>query len=253
MAILKLLLFILALSFSPFFVFAEEKIISVDYGKLYDITYNAKDATVFDVIPNSDDAELIFEIDVTSPVATLELTIPRELLDSKENGNDSDFFIIADGAVVTFSEKEATDTTRTLLMQLSPGTTDLEVFGTQLGSNSLENEPTVGEQKDEPIKEIPQEETSGKPTTEEQVPVEPVPEEKSSDEITPPTEEKSTDMKKPSQETTQNMFDFFKMPNWSIPINERQMQEFVMTAGAFAALVIVLIIFKGLRTEKSLP
>jgi len=43
------------------------------------------------------------------------------------------------------------------------------------------------------------------------------------------------------------------MPNWSIPINERQMQQFVMTTGAFVALVIILIIFKGLRTEQSLP
>lgn len=247
MTILKLLFFILVFCFSPVFVFADEKTISVDYGKLYDISYDAKDITVFEVIPNSDDAELIFEIDVTSHVATLELTIPRELLDSKENGNDSDFFIIADGELVTFSEKEKTYTTRTLFMQLSPGTTELEVFGTQLGSSSLENEPTVGNQTTEPIKEIPQEETPEKHVTEEPAPVESVPEEKPSDEIPPSTEEK------PSKETTQNIFDFFKLPNWSISINERQMQEFVMTAGAFAALAIVLMIFKGLRTEKSLP
>ena len=254
MAILKLLFFILTLIFSPVFVFADEKSISVDYGKLYDIIYDAKDIAVFEVIPNSDDAELIFEIDVKSPVATLELIIPRELLDSKENGNDSDFFIIADGELVTFSEKGKTETARTIFIQLSPGTTELEVFGTQLGSNSLESKPAAGEQKDDSIKEIPQEETPEKPTAEEQVPVESIPEEKPSDETTPPTEEKPIDtLEKPSQETTHNLFDFSKLSNLSIAINERQMQEFVMTAGAFVALVIVLIIFKGLRTEKSLP
>lgn len=246
MATLKLLFFISVLGFSPALVFAEEQIISVDYGKLYDITYNAKDVTVFEVIPNSDDAELIFVIDVTSPIATLELTIPRELLDSKEDGNDVDFFIIADNADVTFSEKEATDTTRTLFMQLSPGTTELEVFGTQLGSVS-ESEPAVEEPQEEPEKEIPQEEISEEPQTVEQVPDESAPEEESSEEETTTTEEK------PSQEITQNMFDFSKISNWNIPINERQMQQFVMTAGAFAALAIVLIIFKGLRTEQSLP
>ena len=242
MAALKLLFFILVLSFSPVVVFAEEQIISVDFGKLYDITYNAKDVTVFEVIPNSDDAELIFIIDVTSPIATLELTIPRELLDSKENGNDIDFFIIADGADVTFSEKEATDTSRTLFMQLSPGTTELEVFGTQLVDSVSENESAV----EEPKEEIPQEETE-EPQIVEQAPDESAPKEESSEEeVTPVTEEK------PSQ-TIQNIFDFSKIPNWSIPINERQMQQFAMTAGAFAALVIVLIIFKGLRTEQSLP
>ena len=245
---MKLLFFILVLGFSPSFVFAEEQTISVYYGKLYNITYDAKDVTIFEVIPNSDDVELIFEIDVASPIATLELTIPRELLDSKENGNDVDFFIIADNADISFSEKEATDTTRTLLMQLSPGTTELEVFGTQLGGSVSENEPAIEEPKEEPAKEIPQEETSEEPPTVEQAPDEFTPEEESSEEeITPTTEEK------PSQETTQDMFDFSKMSNWYIPINERQMQQFVMTAGAFAALVIVLIIFKGLRTEKSLP
>jgi len=242
LAALKLLFFILVLSFSPVVVFAEEQIISVDFGKLYDITYNAKDVTVFEVIPNSDDAELIFIIDVTSPIATLELTIPRELLDSKENGNDIDFFIIADGADVTFSEKEATDTSRTLFMQLSPGTTELEVFGTQLVDSVSENESAV----EEPKEEIPQEETE-EPQIVEQAPDESAPKEESSEEeVTPVTEEK------PSQ-TIQNIFDFSKIPNWSIPINERQMQQFAMTAGAFAALVIVLIIFKGLRTEQSLP
>jgi hypothetical protein len=243
---LKLLFFILVFSFSPVLVFAEEQTISVDFGKLYDIMYNAKDVTVFEVIPNSDDGELIFVIDVTSPIATLELTIPRELLDSKENGNDVDFFIIGDGADVTFSEKEATDTSRTLFMQLSPGTTELEVFGTRLGDSVSENESAVEEPKEEPTKEIPQEATE-EPQIVEQTPDESAPKEESpKEEVTPVTEEK------PSQ-TIQNIFDFSKMPNWSIPINERQMQQFAMTAGAFAALVIVLIIFKGLRTEQSLP
>ena len=262
MATLKLLFFILVLGFSPVLVFAEEKTISVDYGKLYDITYNAKDVTVFEVIPNPDDTELIFEIDITSPIATLELTIPRELLDSKENGNDVDFFIITDGADVIFSEKEATDTTRTLFMQLSPGITELEVFGTQLGGSTSENEPTVKEPKEEPAKEIIQEKPSEEPATVQQSPDESVPKEKPSEKITTtekpsvaPTTEKPTtvSIEEQSKETIQKMFDFTKMSNWYIQINERQMQEFAMTAGAFAALVIVLLITKGLRTEKSLP
>lgn len=231
------------LSFSPILVFAEEQTISVDYGKLYDIKYDTKDVTIFEVIPNPDDLELIFEIDAKSPNATLELTIPRELLDSKENEKDSDFLVIADGADVTFSEKEATNTTRTLFMELSQGTTEIEIFGTQLVGQISENEPVLEEPKEEPAQEIPQEEIKEPP------PVEQTPEsteESSKEEVKPVAEEK------PSQ-TMQKMFDFSKMPNWSIQINERQIQLFAMTAGAFVALVIVLIIAKGLRTEKSLP
>jgi len=243
---LKLLFFILVLSFSPVLVFAEVQTISVDYGKLYDITYEAKDVTVFEVIPNPDDLELIFVIDVTSPIATLELTIPRELLDSKENETDDDFLIIADGDYVTFSEKEATDATRTLFMELSPGTTELEIFGTHLVGRLYENEPVLEEPTEAPTEETPQEETE-EATTVEQTPEKSVPDAESPEEEAAPVPEE-----KPSQ-TIQNIFDFSKMQNWSIPINERQMQQFVMTAGAFVALVIVLIIFKGLRTEQSLP
>ncbi|MEK6877936.1 MAG: hypothetical protein AABZ49_04905 [Thermoproteota archaeon] len=239
---LESLFLILALSLSPVLVFAEEKTISVDYGKLYEIAYNAKDVTVFDVIPNSDEKELIFDIDVTSPIATLELTIPRELLDSTENGNDVDFFLIADGELVTFSEKKATDTARTLFMQLSPGTTNLEVFGTELAGTLSENK-TVEEPKDKTTEETTQPEQTPTEPAEEQTPVESVPEEK-------PT---AVSVEKPSQDTTQNMFDFSKIPNWSIPINERQMQEFAMTAGAFVALIIILVIFRGSRLEKDLP
>lgn len=248
---MKLLFFILALSFTPLIVFAEEKTISVDYGKLYEIAYDAKDVTVFEVTPDSDQKELIFDIDVTSPVATLELTIPRELLDSKENGSDVDFFMIANGELVTFSEKEATDTTRTLFMQLSPGTTELEVFGTEL-AGAVENPATPEAQ---PAKETTQtEQPAEEPATEEQTPSN-VPEEKApEEEMITPVEEKPAPIstEEPSQ-PSQNIFDFSKIPNWSISINERQMQEFAMTAGAFVALVIILAIFKGLRTEKDLP
>ena len=231
------------LSFSPILVFAEEQTISVDYGKLYDIKYDTKDVTIFEVIPNPDDLELIFEIDAKSPNATLELTIPRELLDSKENEKDSDFLVIADGADVTFSEKEATNTTRTLFMELSQGTTEIEIFGTQLVGQISENEPALEEPKEEPAQQIPQEEIKEPP------PVEQTPE---STEESPKEEVKPVAEEKPSQ-TMQKMFDFSKMPNWSIQINERQIQLFAMTAGAFVALVIILIIAKGLRTEKSLP
>ena len=119
---------IILLSLSTVLVFAEKATISVDYGKLYEITYDAKDVTVSDVVPNPDEIELIFTVQVISPAATITLTIPRELLDAKEGGEDSPFFVIADGDLVTFSEKKATDTTRTLFIQLSTGTTELEVF-----------------------------------------------------------------------------------------------------------------------------
>lgn len=239
------LLFLAALFCLPVLAFAEEQTISVDFGKLYDIEYDAQGVTIFEVIPSPDDFELIFEIDVSSPMSTLELSIPRELLDSKEGGNDTNFFIIADGEDVTFTEVESTDTARTLFMELSPGTTELEIFGTQLAGTTIEDE-VVLEESEEPVEvtpeEIPQEEIK------EPEPVEQVSEETPTES---PIEVESTTEEKPSE--SKNIFDFSKMPTWSIPISENQMYQFAMTTGAFIGLVIVLIALKGLRTEQSLP
>lgn len=225
---------LILLSFSPFSVFAEAGTISVDYGKLYEITYNAKDITVFEVVPNPDEVELIFEVDVTSPIATLELTIPRELLDATDDGEDAPFFVIADGDLVTFSEKKATDTTRTLFIQLSPGTSELEVFGTHLVGKTFEDEP-VGEEIEE---ELSEEETAPEPTMEEE------PMEDSMEKPPITTEQETT----PSQE----IFDF-NIPNWSsIEISKRQMTEFTVAGAIFVVLAIVIAAVKGSRKAKEL-
>ena len=239
---------LILLSFSPFSVFAEAQTISVDFGKLYEITYNAKDITVFEVVPNPDEVELIFEVDVTTPIATLELTIPRELLDATEDGEDTPFFVIADGDLVTFSEKKATDTTRTLFIQLSPGTSELEIFGTHLVGKTFENVPAEDNVEQETPAETPQEEPSAS-------------EEQASEAETMPeaVQEKPTEtsMEKPSPMTeketvSQNMFDI-SIPNWSpIEISKRQMTEFTVAGAIFVVLAIVIVAVKGSRKAKEL-
>jgi len=231
------------LGFSPLTVFAEPATISVDYGKLYEITYDAKDVTIFEVVPNPDEVELIFEVDVTSPIATLELTIPRELLDATEDGEDAPFFVIADGDLVTFSEKKATDTTRTLFIQLSPGTSELEVFGTHLVGKTFEDEPV----EEEIEEEIPEETQEEEPSEEETTPEPTMEEEPMEDSIEKPsmTTEKETT---PSQD----IFDF-NIPNWSsIEISKRQMTEFTVAGAIFVVLAIVIAAVKGSRKAKEL-
>ncbi len=240
---------LILITISPLCAFAVKGTISVDYGKLYEITYDAKDVTVFEVIPNSDDMELIFSIDVTSPIATLELAIPRELLDATQDGQDAEFFVIADGDFVTFSEKESTETTRTLFIQLEPGTTELEIFGTHLAGATFEDDSVVEDGEEEmPQEETPQEMMEEESSaTEEQSIEEMQPQEmeqKPEESIETPTEEAS-----PSQ----SMFDFSNLSDWSVTVSKRQMTEFVAAAALFLVLAIVLGIIKGSRTAKTLP
>lgn len=232
--------------------YAEQQTTSVDFGKLYDIVYDAKDVTVFEVEPNSDEIELIFQVDVTSPIATLELTIPRDLLDSKENGSDVDFFVIADGDLVTFSEKEPTETTRTLFIQLSPGTSVVEIFGSHLGGKALVDE-TSAPDEDQSAVESPTEpasESTEQPV-QETIP-EIVIEEPEIVSETPETQEQIEQPLEPVGEFEQQIagINIIKLPSWSIEISKRQMTEFAVAAGMFFFLAIVLAAVKGSRSKQ---
>ena len=141
---------IVLLSLSLTYVSADKETISVQAGKSYEVAYDAKDVKILDVTPNQDEIELIFSVEVTSPAGTLEITIPRQLLDSIADGKDTNFFVIADGDIVTFSERNPTDTTRTLFVQLSQGTKELEVFGTQLGSQATSQPPAESKPAETP-------------------------------------------------------------------------------------------------------
>jgi len=240
------------LGFTSISVFAEAGSISVDYGKLYEITYDAKDVTVFEVVPNPGEVELIFEVDVTSPIATLEVTIPRELLDATEDGEDAPFFVIADGDLATFSEKKATATTRTIFIQLSLGTSELEVFGTHLTGKTFEDVSAEEEIEEEiPTQETPSQEEptpEEQPSEEEMIPEPTVEEESTAESMEKPpiiTEKEAT----PSQE----LFDF-TIPNWSsIEVSKRQLTEFAVAGAIFLVLAIVLAAIKGSRTVKEFP
>lgn len=248
---LKLLLPILVLlSFFPILAYAEQQTISVDFGKLYEIAYDAKDVTVFEVEPNSDEIELIFQVDVTSPIATLELTIPRDLLDSKENGDDVDFFVIADGDLVTFSEKEPTEITRTLFIQLSPGTSEVEVFGTHLGGKTSEDETSVPVEDQLPIEESVVEESesgSDEQPEQEEIVEETIPEEPAIEEQ---MEKPAEIIEKEESEQQTASLTIPKLPAWSIDISKRQMTEFSVAAGMFVFLVIVIAAVKGSRSNR---
>lgn len=238
---------LIVLCFSPVYIFAEKQTILVDYGKLYEVAYDADGVTIFEVVPNQDDAELIFEIDVSKPAASLEIVIPRELLDASENGMDTSFFVIADGDVVNFSEKETTDTTRTLFIELEKGTQELEIFGSSLIGNIPKetNQETPQEMQPTETEQIPENVESEEPS---QVIVP----EASDGEPTKDSEEESSTPIEPVKETndvqSSDSNSGFQM--WSMQISKRQATEFAFATAVFVALAIVLAAIKGSRKEE---
>lgn len=110
--------------------------LTVVSGKSYQINYDAKYVQVLGAQPNKEDQGLIFSIQVTSPIATLELTLPRELIDAtKKDGSDDSFIVLVDGTFTSYVEKNSIQTSRTILIQLAPENKEVEIIGTNLASS----------------------------------------------------------------------------------------------------------------------
>lgn len=124
--------------------------LTVVSGKSYQINYDAKYVQVLGAQPNKEDQGLIFSIQVTSPVATLELTLPRELIDAtKKAGSDDSFIVLVDGTFTSYVEKNSIQTSRTILIQLAPENKEVEIIGTNL-ANSENNIPGTSQTPSQP-------------------------------------------------------------------------------------------------------
>ena len=78
------------------------------------------------------DMVIILDVEVIDPLATIKITFEREFFDSNYLGADEEFTIIADGDLLYYSEIKTGLNERTLRFNLVSGTTQVEIFGSQL-------------------------------------------------------------------------------------------------------------------------
>ncbi len=140
------LLFLIAFSVSP--ALADTGTMPVVAGKTFYVNYNANGVKIQNINTNPTYEELTVSVQVSSPNALLELTIPRDLLDSKQGRNDIPFITVIDGTLGNVEEKNPTATTRTIAIQLAPNNQQIEIIGTFVatsGTNggSIQNSPTA--------------------------------------------------------------------------------------------------------------
>ncbi|MGI0101564.1 MAG: hypothetical protein ACREA7_03090 [Nitrosotalea sp.] len=123
-------IFLVLSSLSP--VFADTGSFPVAFGNTYQINYNVNGVKIQDIEPNPTYDEITVTVQVSSPNASLDLTIPRALLDSKQNNNDIPFIAVVDGTLADTTEKTPTATTRTVSLQLTPDNKQIEIIGTYI-------------------------------------------------------------------------------------------------------------------------
>jgi predicted secreted protein with PEFG-CTERM motif len=113
-------------------VIVEESIITETTITIQDstdlISYEIKNGKVINVIPDMDAVSLLVYIE-SSDDGSITLTIPRSVLDATVNNGEGEFFVLVDGEEVDF-EEIITLTDRTLTINFSAGTEEIEIIGT---------------------------------------------------------------------------------------------------------------------------
>lgn len=128
LTILPILFTISILLINPSSSFAASGIVTVEG---LDVSYNMDGGTVDTIFLDSDFVELMILSETTSD-GTLEITIPRELLDARFDGTDDIFFILIDGFETDYIELESNPNSRTLLIPFFAGDTIFEIIGTDV-------------------------------------------------------------------------------------------------------------------------
>ena len=114
--------------------FADSGIISVEG---FDVSYEMDAGTIDSMFLDADFVELMILSETTGD-GTLEITIPRQVLDAQYDNNDDIFFVLIDGFETDYLELETTGSSRTLIIPFFEGDTIFEIIGTTaLGNDEL--------------------------------------------------------------------------------------------------------------------
>lgn len=100
-------------------------------GQTYNATYQITNGKVLGIIPNTDTKSLAIRIQ-PSGSGTISITLPRSLIDSKNNGQDSQFVVQTDGVSTTFNETRTDSNSRTLTIPFGSNNAQITIVGTQI-------------------------------------------------------------------------------------------------------------------------
>jgi len=128
--------FILFTSFP--FSYGDVGTVSVDS---FDVDYNIENGILDTIFLDPDFVEIILIMD-TSSDGTVEITIPRSLLDAKFDTLDDEFFVLVDGFETDYVEINSTSEYRTLVIPFFGGDSVIDVIGTD-ALNPFSPEPEI--------------------------------------------------------------------------------------------------------------
>ncbi|MDX1595636.1 MAG: hypothetical protein R3327_01710, partial [Nitrosopumilaceae archaeon] len=107
--------------------FADSGTISINS---YDVMYTIENGIVESISLEPDFLQLIIIMN-TENDGTIEINIPRAILDAKFETTDDIFFVLVDGFETDYIEKNSDSTSRTLVIPFFGGDSIIEIIGTE--------------------------------------------------------------------------------------------------------------------------
>jgi hypothetical protein len=118
-------------------VYAETTSVDVD-GISFDISYTTTGMTIVEIESDTESNSLIFSVDVTDSIGILDVEFQRSFFDSTYDGTDDLFFILADGDESVSEETQTTSQSRSLTIEVPPGTQELEIIGSVFNNSKID-------------------------------------------------------------------------------------------------------------------
>jgi hypothetical protein len=107
----------------------------------FNVSYDIENGNIETIYLDPDFVELIIMMNTTSD-GTIELTIPRSLLDAKFDTSDDVFFILVDGFETDYVEINSTFDSRTIIIPFFGGDSIMDIIGTD-ALNLFSEEPEI--------------------------------------------------------------------------------------------------------------
>ena len=139
-SLLKLgFLFFVFLIYSTQYSFAYTGVIAVDS---HDVKYDINNGNVESIFLDPSFFELLVTMN-THADGTIDITIPRDLLDAKFELTDDMFFVLVDGFETTYIESDSNVNSRTLAIPFFNGDSTIEIIGTHVSNPFISNPKIV--------------------------------------------------------------------------------------------------------------
>jgi hypothetical protein len=134
--LLLVIIFLITITYSyTTYSFADTGVVSIDS---FDVKYNIENGDIKSIYLDPDFHQLVVTMD-TKADGTLEITIPRDILDAKFELNDDMFYVLVDDFETNFVETETNSTSRSLIIPFFKADSIIEIIGTNTPNQLISN------------------------------------------------------------------------------------------------------------------